>query len=689
MSTPSPLSPLLEHAQLSWDDTGAPHSDAFDDIYFSNNNGLDETRYVFLQQNGLPDRWSQHDRPLFVIAETGFGTGLNFLATWQAFRTWRQQKNQEGAQRLHFISFEKYPLTQSDLALALKSWPELAPLSAQLLDNYPEALPGCHRVLLDQGEVILDLWLGDIKETLDQLWQPDQGGLVDAWYLDGFAPSKNPDMWTEQLFTGLARLARPGATLATFTCAGFVRRGLIAAGFAMQKVTGHGNKRHMLVGVRSEQAQPLLGRPCYSRPAARGGSITILGGGLASACLALALVRRGRSVELLCADAEPAQGASGNRQGALYPLLNAEHDMLSQYYGAAFGFAHRLYRPLLAEHEVAHHWCGVLQFAHDAKSAHKLAKLADAHFPSSLLRPLEPAQRDELAALPLASDYSQQALFYPQGGWLSPRQLTEALLQAASHTGLLQIRYQCEVNGVEQQGHEWLLQSNQGELGPCANLVLATGHRLTESALTSALPVYPVRGQVTHLPAQPATVPLKSVLCYEGYMTPDYQGYHCLGASYDRNQTGREYSAEEQGENLAKLQRSLPQQTWPQAIKLGEAARIAIRAATRDHLPLVGAIPALASWPQRVKELSPEALAQEKLPYHDGVWVIGALGSRGLCSAPLLGEILACELCGEPQPLAWTQLEALHPARSWLRPALRGKKSAFQTPENSGDEVLA
>lgn len=673
MSGPSPFSPVLEHAQLSWDETGAPHSETFDDIYFSDANGLDETRYVFLQQNGLPERWQQHDRPLFVIGETGFGTGLNFLATWQAFRRWQQQASPDGAQRLHFISFEKYPLSQTDLTQALGHWPELAPLAEQLLAHYPDALPGCHRLLLDQGRVVLDLWFGDIKHTVDQLWQPYQGGLVDAWYLDGFAPSKNPEMWTEHLFNSLARLARPNATLSTFTCAGFVRRGLLSAGFSMQKVKGHGNKRQMLIGVRNKQPQAALGRRCYARQPAQPGCIAVIGGGLASASLALALVRRGRQVTLLCADPEPAMGASGNRQGALYPLLNSEHDTLSQFYGAAFGFARRLYGPLLSSHRVAHAWCGVLQFAHDAKSARKLDKLAGGHFPPALVHALSPTQRDEVAGLPLTSEYSQQALFYPQGGWLSPRQLTQALLQEACSTGLLQIRYQCHVTGWRQQPEGWYLPSSQGEVGPYASLVLATGHHLSETPMTAALPIYPVRGQVSHLAMQPQLAALRTVLCYEGYLTPMHKGMHCLGASYDRNQSEACYQTEAQSENLAKLQRSLPQQNWPQSLALEDEARVAIRAATRDHQPMVGALPELESLQQNVK--SPTAdLAEQALAYHTGLWIMGALGSRGICSAPLLGEILACELCGEPQPLSWAQLEALHPARSWLRPALRSKK---------------
>jgi len=189
--------------------------------------------------------------------------------------------------------------------------------------------------------------------------------MVDAWFLDGFAPSKNPQMWNDDLFAGLARLARHGASLATFTCAGFVRRGLIAAGFAMQKVKGHGNKREMLAGWRdaSRQPAPAMLQPRQAISADQG--ITLVGGGMASAALALALCRRGRQVTLLCQDPAPAMGASGNRQGALYPLLHAEADNLGQFYASAFGFARRSYEALLTRHTIPHDWCGVLQLAHD------------------------------------------------------------------------------------------------------------------------------------------------------------------------------------------------------------------------------------------------------------------------------------------------------------------------------------
>ncbi|HAS63691.1 MAG TPA: bifunctional tRNA (5-methylaminomethyl-2-thiouridine)(34)-methyltransferase MnmD/FAD-dependent 5-carboxymethylaminomethyl-2-thiouridine(34) oxidoreductase MnmC, partial [Vibrio sp.] len=237
----------ITNAQLGWNEVGTPISDQFDDVYFSNVNGLEETRYVFLTQNHLPQRWQQYDQRRFVIAETGFGTGLNFLAVWQWFEQFKQQNPDAILQELHFISFEKYPLSPSDLIKAHQSWPELAKYAEQLQRHYPIAVPECHRIVLADGAITLDLWFGDIKDCMPLVPVPEQG-VVDAWFLDGFAPSKNPEMWNQNLFDGMAKLAKQDCSCATFTAAGFVRRGLIEAGFDMKKVKGFGTKREMIAG---------------------------------------------------------------------------------------------------------------------------------------------------------------------------------------------------------------------------------------------------------------------------------------------------------------------------------------------------------------------------------------------------------------------------------------------------------
>lgn len=229
----------LDHAQLHWDEEGQPLSSTFGDVYFSRLSGLEETRYVFLQHNQLPERFAAlQDGECLTVGETGFGTGLNFLCTWQLFR-----QLAPASARLRFISVEKFPLQPNDLQQALALWPQLEELAAQLLPAYQQWLADSQSIVLDNGRVQLDLLPGDAAEQLGLL-----DAQINAWFLDGFAPAKNPEMWTDALFQQLARLSAPSATLATFTSAGFVRRGLQAVGFDMQRCKGFAFKREMLSG---------------------------------------------------------------------------------------------------------------------------------------------------------------------------------------------------------------------------------------------------------------------------------------------------------------------------------------------------------------------------------------------------------------------------------------------------------
>lgn len=655
----------LHHARLDWNEAGTPVSSEFGDVYFSNDNGLSETRYVFLQQNRLPERFSHHDSDSFVIGETGFGTGLNFLATMAAFL--EQAPLSGNGSRLHFISVEKYPLTQADLRKALTAWPELAPLSQPLIDQWPLPVSGCHRLLFADGRIRLDLWFGDIKEMLPQVPHPATG-LVDAWYLDGFSPAKNPEMWTQELFDDLARLARPDATLSTFTCAGFVRRGLIAAGFAMKKVKGHGSKREMLAGVREGKVPQQSIAPWYARPAGREGEVLIIGGGIASAMTALSLVERGRHVTLLCEDGEPASGASGNRQGALYPLLNGEHDALSRFYSLAFGFARNRLLALAKHHPVAFSLCGVTQLGYDDKSAAKLAKMSQGPFPPELMHPLSAAEVEQVVGLPCDAD----GVSYPLGGWLCPADLTRAAIREAQASGRLEVVFNAAVTRIAEEADGWRVESRDGRQWHAPNLVVAAGHQLPTLLPFAELPLYPVRGQVSHVPTTAGLSQLKSVLCYDGYLTPAHNGAHCIGASYGRNQTDLAYRTDEQEQNKARLQACVPQQRWPAEVDVsGAQARIGVRCASRDHLPVAGPVARLAALADH--DVNAPADQQSALPLHAGLYVLGALGSRGLCSAPLCGELVASEICGDPLPLAADLLEALHPARYWVRRLRRGK----------------
>ncbi|HIF9382756.1 TPA: bifunctional tRNA (5-methylaminomethyl-2-thiouridine)(34)-methyltransferase MnmD/FAD-dependent 5-carboxymethylaminomethyl-2-thiouridine(34) oxidoreductase MnmC [Photobacterium damselae] len=693
----------IENAVLDWNELGTPVSNDFDDVYFSNANGLEETRYVFLQQNGLPDRWNDFSRRRFVVAETGFGTGLNFLALWQQFKAFRAENPDTTVKELHFISFEKFPVTLDDLKKAHLSWPELSDLAQQLHAHYPPAVADCHRIILEDGLITLDLWFGDIQDCMPQVWTGDEG-IVDAWFLDGFAPSKNLAMWNLDVYKGMRNLARSGCTLATFTAAGFVRRELIEAGFEMKKAKGFGHKREMLTGTIGERTAPSNTKPWYHISArAENDStqalndIAIIGGGVASAATALSLVRRGQTVTLYCKDEKPAQGASGNKQGAVYPLLNGNHNALSRFFAPAFVFARQFVEQAAQNSQFDHDWCGVVQLGfggytsllvsrdgskeHQEKEAEmlnkqriKLDKMLAGGFPNELICALDHQQTREVTGVETGFD----GVNYPLGGWLCPKELTRALIEQAQATGLLTLHTQSEVCKLQQESDQrWQLQFTDGQSKLHACVVIANGHRFTDFEQTAKIPAYSVRGQVSHIPTNEQLGKLKTVLCYDGYLTPEnpHSHTHCIGASYDRNSVDLAFSEQNQHDNKQRLIDCLPQAEWAKSVDVSDnQARVGVRCATRDHLPFMGNVcryDELLTQYENLKEMQASA---DKVPVYNNLFALIGLGSRGLSSAPLVGEMMASQICGDPLPMPLSVLEALHPGRMWVRKLVKGKE---------------
>lgn len=624
----------LQNAKLSWNDAGTPISDSFEDVYFSNNNGLHETQYVFLKQNNLPERWLIHDRDFFVIAETGFGTGLNFLATWHAFCHYRETNPEGKVTRLHFISFEKFPLTKLDLKQALAVWPELSLLSEQLISAYPYAVPGCQRLRFDGGAVVLDLWLGDINELLPQVYEP-AGGLADVWFLDGFAPSKNPDMWTENLFSQIYRLSRPLTTLSTFTAAGFVRRGLADAGFVMSKVVGHGEKRSMLTGRSQKTKTHVKTLPVRS--------IAIVGGGIASACLTYLLTQRGYQVELFCADMDVAEGASGNPQGAIYPLLHQPDDLLSQFFVSAFHFCQHLLNNIHKNEMLNHDWCGVLLKDIDEKSSQKNIELLNAGFPIELIQS------------------HIDGAFFPQGGWVVPTELVKTLFQLSANNGLLKQHKNCEIISLQKMTDHWELINKDGIRWSASQVVLANGVDVTMFEQTTSLPITPMRGQISTLLASEYDAISSYVVCGDGYIVPALDGKQVIGATYVRNDMTRDIRDSEHEENKAKMQRTVSQDVSTYTILSGRAA---IRGVTRDHFPLIGGLRSAETLQITGSQMPKSGWLPE---IGSGLFILAGLGSRGLCSAPLSAEIAAALLLQEPLPCSLSTLRNIDPQRKWLR----------------------
>ena len=650
----------ITHAQLDWDDQGRPHSRIFDDVYFSDKSGLEETRYVFLEQNRLRERFAALPAGgRLVIGETGFGTGLNFLCAWQLF----EQHAVAGA-RLHFVSVEKYPLSHADLQRALLLWPELQPFAEQLLAQYIAIHQGFQRLVLDNGRVTLTLLIGDALEQLPQL-----DAQIDAWFLDGFAPAKNPDMWTAELFAELARLAAPGSTISTFTSTGWVRRLINAAGFKMKRTPGIGHKWEILrgefLGWPTDTPLPAAAKPWFARPPAITGDrhALVIGAGLAGCATAASLAARGWQVSLLERHDGVAREASGNPQGVLYLKLSAHGTALSQLIVAGFGYTRRVLEHL--HRGVDWDGCGVLQLAFDAKEAQRQAQLAAAFAPD-LLHLLDRDQAQARAGIALAHG----GLFFPEGGWVHP----PALCEWQAHQPGVTVLTHHDVLDLRHVDGQWQAWDGEHLLASTSVAVLAGAAEVQRFA---DLPLKRIRGQITRLPQTADSQALATVVCAEGYVAPPRLGEHTLGASFDFKSDDLTPTAAEHAENLELLMgisEDLAQRLGANTLEPATLeGRAAFRCTSPDYLPIVGPLADRQAFDQAYAALRKDArqVPSTACPWLDGLYVNSGHGSRGLITAPLSAELLAAWLDSEPLPVPRAVADACHPNRFAVRALIR------------------
>ncbi|MDR9467003.1 bifunctional tRNA (5-methylaminomethyl-2-thiouridine)(34)-methyltransferase MnmD/FAD-dependent 5-carboxymethylaminomethyl-2-thiouridine(34) oxidoreductase MnmC [Marinospirillum sp.] len=648
---------ILENARIDWQ-AATPVAPVFDDVYFSRDQGPAETRYVFLEQNHLPRRWRdwQEDRA-FVVGETGLGTGLNLLLAMQVFL-----QTAPPDARLHWISTELYPLTAEDLCRAHQHWPELAEYAQALQNNYPLPLSGYHRLQL-HPRVTVDLLLGDAASNLGGLQ-----GRVDAWCLDGFAPGKNPGMWTDSLFQALARASHAQTTLATFTCAGVVKRGLQAAGFALEKIPGFGRKREMLRGHFAGTLEPQNSALWYqSQSSAQPGRIALVGAGLAGLATAEALARRGYKVDLYEAQ-QPGCGGSGNHQGVLYIKLAIATNPASRFYLAGLEYSRRWLQRLDPEQRF---WqpSGVLQLALTPKEKDRQARFLDRQsLPLALVRPVSRTEASELAGTPAAD----QGLFYPRAGWVKPGDLCHHLAQQLPG---IRVFHSTPVKDLIHDSEQecWQLHTAQGRQ-TYDTVILASAFATRQFAPAAWLPVKSIRGQVSHLPLPEKHPKLpKCVVCAGGYVSPAQKGMLCFGASFNLHSDETGLSEEDHQSNGQEMTRSLPDLLRQLGVdNLNEAhleGRVGFRCTSPDYLPLIGPAPDVCSWEEDYAPLKKNAHWQASVPArnHPGLWLNLGHGSRGLASIPLTAELLASQICGEPAPLESELVEALHPGRFIIR----------------------
>jgi len=600
----------LPTARLARDENGTAYSPEFGDVYHSSHGGLAQARHVFLGGNGLPARWA--GRASFTIVETGFGIGLNFVATWDA---WRADPARAG--RLHFVSVENRPFARDELAAALAPFPEVDTLARALAAVWPPALAGFHRLHFDGGRVILTLLLGDARELLPQL-----EAKADALYLDGFAPAKNPELWTPELVRELARLAPPGATLATWTVAGGVRAALAGAGFRVDKRAGFAAKREMLAGIREGTAAT------GARRAAR--RAVVVGAGLAGTLCAERLASRDWEVDLVEASAERTPPAVG----LVRPIANLRDALNAQLSRSAFLYASQHFRAL--EHDGYHlvwNRCGVLQLAQDAEEAVRFEAIARSQeYPAEFLAFVDAARAREIAG----REVRGAGWWFPGGAVLSPASFGVASFARAGTR--VRRRFGTRVERLEREGADWRALDAHGRvLGEAPVLVLANAIEARRLLPEARLRLARVRGQLTYLPAAPERA-LDVVVSGAGYVAPLFEGGHAVGATYQHDDGDTAVRPADHRENLDRADSMLP--GFAAGVHAGGLAGwTGFRTTVPDRLPIAGATAV------------------------EGVHTLTGLGSRGLLWAPLGAELVASALEDEPLPLPRDLAGAVSPRR--------------------------
>lgn len=592
---------------------GTPRSGVSGDVYFSVAGGIAETRHVFLGGTGAPDAW--REAQIVRIGELGFGTGLNFLVAWHDWA-----RTAPPGASLDYVAVEGYPPSRDVLAKALAPMTEVTREAEALIRAWPPRIGGLHRLLFHGGRVRLTLALGEVLDMLPQL----QGSL-DAWFLDGFAPAKNPAMWSDEVLSQVARLTKPGGRAATFTVAGDVRRGLEAQGFEIEKRPGFGHKRECLSAVRKEDAMP-----APSNAIKPGGKVAIIGAGIAGGAMARALAIRGLRPALI--DPAPGTGASGNPAGLIAPRLPRQPTPQGRVMAASYPHAVRFYDALAAEG--AKVWLGARGAAalarNDDEDERQQRAIAAFGLPEDVMCRLSAEELSEMLGHTVASP----GLWFADAGTLSPTAVTKHLRNDAP------VRRERVVDVAETGKGMALTFDGGGSLAADA-VVFCAGTEILDLLPSCDWPVRANRGQLTYL--RPMKGAPDHAVTFGGYLSPvvptEEGEAHILGATYARRDEvpgddWTELRADDHAENLAGLREHF--------IGLKDAevigGRTALRATVRDYLPLAGKV-------------------------GNGTWILGGLGSRGFLTAPLLAECVADLMTGAVPALPPDLLDAVDPVR--------------------------
>lgn len=649
------LNPRIEPARFRIDENGTPVSETFGDVYFSKLGGLEESMHVFLQGNALFDRWrsrfSNNEGGHFTIAETGFGTGLNFLITAKEW-TERVKKG-----HLSFYSCEKFPLLRGDFERVASNWPTLQPFARELARRYPLPVAGMHPICFPEWRITLNLYLGDVTEFLEGLVPS-----IDAWFCDGFTPARNPDMWAPRVAQRIYETTSDDGTFATFTVARSVKDSFKQSGFTLEKRDGFGRKREMLVGrkvssgeLTPPRSSPFLLLPQLPFPR----SVAVIGAGLAGCAIAKELSLRNVRVTLFEKSDDICNGASGNPVGIYMPYLAAKETEISAYALSALAFLERMLDTHPERDRIAYARTGVARVLPSIEHIERLLEGARVRgFEQALLDPWT----DNPFKNAVGFDVDGPSVRLKPAGWLVPRSLADADLEVAraSRTGF-ELKFNCPTDAIERAFNDPQYDA----------VVVAAAWESVSFPGYENMPLAPLRGQIAWLDPCALSEYRGIPVAHDGTLARAPDGRLCIGASFEQKR--RDLTIDPAvTDGLIQALESLTGQKIPRDFAAG--ARVSFRAVTADKLPIVGPIVDHELYRRRYHRLLVGKNRAREAPFAEGRgallpgrYVLSGFGSRGICYIPLAAHTLTQMIVGEPLSLPRATLERLHPVRFLAR----------------------
>ena len=565
------------------------YSKSYNDIYFDKLNGPKETEHVYLNTNNLSKKFKNKQK--FVIAEIGFGTGLNFLLTW---KLWKENRKTNGS--LTYISFENAPLSKKDIEKVYKKFKKLDGYSSFLLKNIPARCKSTHRIFIKADNINLILIYDDITSLINFNFK------ADTWFLDGFSPKKNPLVWTDKLFKQLYNFTNLDGSLSTFSVAGHIRRGLLKAGFKVSKVSGYGNKKEISYAFKKD----LISSYQYKFSCEKKiGPVAIIGSGISGASLAYALRKRNIECFIIDKSHKLANGASGNKLALQMPKLTMDDSPYGLLSLEAFLYSRKIAKNLNAIPRSD----GLVLIPSRDRDIIKFKKLLENNWPLDLLN----NNYDKLNSLKFINH-----IYMKSSGIVDNSKFIQNLIKDVEFISKFDVKKITSKDGLN------IIIDKFGNRLKSKTVIWANGFEMTN--LNQNLPINPISGQVTYLKANELSSNLKINFSYGHHFSQAFKGYHQIGASFNRN-ANTCFREIDQNTNINSIPEFLRKNIYYNINESGH--RVSVRASTKDRMPFFGDL---------------NTLTGKK---SNNIYILGGMGAWGFVYAPFYAELLVTKIIND------------------------------------------